>query len=69
MKVNNDLLLRLMQEVELRLDGLLLDISKQQQEIDRLKNENNQLKDNYTKVLKEIALYVAELEAIKYSNT
>jgi cell division protein FtsB len=69
MKVNNDLLLTLMQEVELRVDGLLQDISKKQEEIDKLKNENNQLKDNYTKILKEIAVYVAELEAIKYSNT
>ena len=69
MKVNNDLLFRLMQEVELGLEGLLLDISEQQKEIDRLKNENNQLKDNYTKILKEIAVYVAELEAIKHSNT
>lgn len=69
MKVNNDLLLTLMQEVELRLDSLLLDMSKQQKEIDRLKSENNQLKDNYAKILEEIAVYIAELEAIKYSNT
>jgi len=69
MKVNNDLLFRLMQEVELGLDRLLLDVSEQKKEIDRLKNENNQLKDNYTKILKEIAVYVAELEAIKHSNT
>lgn len=69
MKVNNDLLFRLMQEVELGLDGLLLDISEQQKEIDRLKNENNQLKGNYTKILKEIAVYIAELETIKHSKT
>ena len=69
MKVNNDLLFRLMQEVELGLEGLLLDISEQQKEIDRLKNENNQLKGNYTKILQEIAVYVAELEAIKHSKT
>ena len=69
MKVNDDILLKLMQEVESKLDILLLDISEQQKEIDKLKNENNQLKDNYTKILNEIAVYVAELEAIKYSKT
>ena len=69
MKVNDDVLLRLMQEVELGLENLLLDISQQQKEIDKLKNENEQLKDNYAKVLEEIAAYIAELEAIKHSNT
>ncbi len=69
MKVNDDVLLRLMQEVELGLENLLLDISKQRKEIDKLKSENEQLKDNYAKILKEITAYIAELEAIKHSNT
>ena len=39
MKVNDDVLLRLMQEVELGLENLLLDISKQRKEIDKLKRK------------------------------
>ncbi|WP_341754591.1 hypothetical protein [Candidatus Tisiphia endosymbiont of Dioctria rufipes] len=69
MKITNDLLLKLMQEVDQGLEGLLSNIARQHEEINKLKDENKQLRDNYTKILKQIAVYVAELEAIKHKNT
>lgn len=69
MTINTDLLLKLMQEVDQGIEGLLSDIAQQHQEINRLKDENKHLKDNYTKILEQIAVYIAELEEIKHKNT
>ncbi|HJD56635.1 MULTISPECIES: hypothetical protein [Rickettsieae] len=69
MTINTDLLLKLMQEVDQGIEGLLSDIAEQHQEINRLKDENKYLKDNYTKILEQIAVYIAELEEIKHKNT
>ncbi|MCC8483628.1 MAG: hypothetical protein LN561_03635 [Rickettsia endosymbiont of Labidopullus appendiculatus] len=69
MTINTDLLLKLMQEVDQGIEGLLSDIAEQHQEINRLKDENKHLKDNYTKILEQIAVYIAELEEIKHKKT
>jgi hypothetical protein len=69
MKIDNDLLPRLMQEVDQKLEVLLLNCAEQQQEICRLKEENKYLKGNYAQIQEQIALYIAELETIKHSNT
>ncbi|WP_341761507.1 hypothetical protein [Candidatus Tisiphia endosymbiont of Thecophora atra] len=69
MKITNDLLLKLMQEVDQGLEGLLLNIARQHEEINKLKDENKQLRDNYAKILEQITVYIAELEAIKHKNT
>ncbi len=69
MTINTDLLLKLMQEVDQGIEGLLSDIAEQHQEINRLKDENKHLKDNYRKILEQIAVYIAELEEIKHKNT
>jgi len=63
--MNNEILTRLMQEVEYRLDNLLNMLANSQNEIEKLQHENRQLKDNYTRVLDQINLYVNELEEIK----
>lgn len=69
MKITNDLLLKLMQEVDQGLEGLLSNIARQHEEINKLQDENKQLRDNYAKILEQIAVYIAELEAIKNKNT
>ncbi|MDR0296936.1 MAG: hypothetical protein LBH67_03120 [Rickettsia sp.] len=69
MTITNDLLLKLMQEVNQGIEGLLSDIAQQHEEINKLKDENKHLKDNYTKILEQIAVYIAELEEIKHKNT
>lgn len=69
MKITNDLLLKLMQEVDQGLEGLLSNIARQHEEINKLQGENKQLRDNYAKILEQIAIYIAELEAIKHKNT
>lgn len=70
MKINNNLLQDLMNEVEEQVDKLMLTADNQQQEINQLKNENKYLKDRYSLILKQITGYVDELEEIKkYSNS
>ncbi|MFP3018519.1 MAG: hypothetical protein ACEY3E_06565 [Candidatus Tisiphia sp.] len=51
------------------LEGLLSKIARQHEEINKLQDENKQLRDNYAKILEQIAVYIAELEAIKHKNT
>ena len=63
--MNNEILTRLMQEVEHRLDNLLSMLTNNQNEIEKLKNENKHLKNNYIKILDQINIYVNELEEIK----
>lgn len=63
--MNNEILTRLMQEVEYRLDNLLNMLANSQNEIEKLQHENRQLRDNYTRVLDQINLHVNELEEIK----
>lgn len=69
MKITNDLLLGLMQQVDQGLEVLLSDIALQRDEIERLTAENKHLRENYAKISEQISLYIAELEAIKYSKT
>ncbi|WP_425363736.1 hypothetical protein [Candidatus Tisiphia endosymbiont of Hybos culiciformis] len=69
MTITKDLLLKLMQEVDQGVEGLLSDIAQQHEEINKLKNENKHLKDNYAKILEQIAVYIAELEEMKHKNT
>ncbi|WP_341756554.1 MULTISPECIES: hypothetical protein [unclassified Candidatus Tisiphia] len=69
MTITNDLLLKLMQEVDQGVEGLLSDIAEQHEEINKLKDENKHLKDNYAKILEQIAVYIAELEEMKHKNT
>lgn len=68
MTITNDLLLKLIQEVDQGIEGLLSDIAQQHEEINKLKDENKHLKDNYMKILEQIAVYIAELEAMKHKN-
>ncbi|XVN40334.1 MAG: hypothetical protein RCO49_05730 [Rickettsia endosymbiont of Argas persicus] len=63
--MNNEILMSLMQEVEYRLDYLLNILANNQYEIQRLQNENNQLRNDYAKILEQINIYVNELEEIK----
>lgn len=69
MKITDNLLLKLMADIDQGLERLLVKIATQSEEIEKLTEENKQLKDNYTKMLEQITLYIAELEAIKHSNT
>ncbi|HJD55225.1 MAG TPA: hypothetical protein LFW21_00895 [Rickettsia endosymbiont of Pyrocoelia pectoralis] len=61
----NEILQRLMVEVEHRLENLLAILANNRYEIERLHNENQILKDNYIKMLEQINIYVNELEEIK----
>lgn len=54
-----------MQEVEYRLNNLLNVLANNQYEIHRLQNENNQLRNDYVRILDQINIYVNELEEIK----
>ncbi|WP_395476911.1 hypothetical protein [Rickettsia endosymbiont of Pantilius tunicatus] len=54
-----------MQQVEYRLDNLLNVLANNQYEIHRLQNENNQLRNDYVRILDQINIYVNELEEIK----
>lgn len=63
--MNNEILMSLMQQVEYRLDKLLNVLANNQYEIHRLQNENNQLRNNYVRILDQINIYVNELEEIK----
>ncbi|WP_253308215.1 MULTISPECIES: hypothetical protein [unclassified Rickettsia] len=68
MTVENEQLQRLMQEVDHKIDKLLLLIANQQNEISRLQSENKQLTDNYSKILTQITVYIEELEEIKHTR-
>ncbi|ABV78540.1 hypothetical protein BA173_02890 [Rickettsia sp. MEAM1 (Bemisia tabaci)] len=63
--MNNEILMSLMQQVEYRLDNLLNVLANNQYEIHRLQNENNQLRNDYVRILDQINIYVNELEEIK----
>jgi len=63
--MSNEVLTRLMQEVDHKLDNLLRMLANNQNEIEKLQIENKQLKDNYVKILDQINIYVNELEEIK----
>ncbi|WP_341791862.1 hypothetical protein [Rickettsia endosymbiont of Gonocerus acuteangulatus] len=63
--MNNEILMSLMQQVEYRLDNLLNVLANNQYEIYRLQNENNQLRNDYVRILDQINIYVNELEEIK----
>lgn len=67
MTIKNEELQRLMQEVDHKIDKLLLLIANQQNEISRLRSENKQLMDNYSKILTQITVYIEELEEIKHT--
>ncbi|MCC8368906.1 MAG: hypothetical protein LN573_02340 [Rickettsia endosymbiont of Oxypoda opaca] len=67
MTIKNEELQRLMQEVDHKIDELLLLIANQQNEISRLRSENKQLTDNYSKILTQITVYIEELEEIKHT--
>jgi len=56
---------KLMEEVEHRLHGVLSTLATKQSEIQKLQNENKELKDNYIKMLDRINIYINELEEIK----
>lgn len=63
--MDNEILKKLMIEVDGKLNGLLNRLANSQNEIERLHFENKQLKDNYVKILEQISIYVNELEEIK----
>ncbi|HJD60599.1 MAG TPA: hypothetical protein LFV90_00140 [Rickettsia endosymbiont of Columbicola hoogstraali] len=63
--MNNEILMSLMQQVEYRLDNLLNVLANNQYEIHRLQNENNQLRNDYVRILDQINIYINELEEIK----
>ncbi|HJD65524.1 MAG TPA: hypothetical protein LFV91_00230 [Rickettsia endosymbiont of Bembidion nr. Transversale] len=63
--MNNEILMSLMQQVEYRVDNLLNVLANNQYEIHRLQNENNQLRNDYVRILDQINIYVNELEEIK----
>lgn len=63
--MDNEILKKLMIEVDGKLNGLLNTLANSQNEIERLHFENKQLKDNYIKILEQISIYVNELEEIK----
>lgn len=64
-KMDNEILKRLMEEVEHKLDELLHAQANNQNEVKKLQNENKELKDNYIKMLDQINIYINELEEIK----
>ncbi len=63
--MGNEILKRLMEEVEHKLDELLHVQANNQNEVKKLQNENKELKDNYIKMLDQINIYINELEEIK----
>ncbi|HJD58751.1 hypothetical protein H6P87_01195 [Rickettsia tillamookensis] len=63
--MDNEILKRLMEEVEHKLDELLQAQTNNQNEVKKLQNENKELKDNYIKMLDQINIYINELEEIK----
>lgn len=63
--MDNEILKRLMEEVEHKLDELLHAQTNNQNEVKKLQNENKELKDNYIKMLDQINIYINELEEIK----
>lgn len=64
-----NILLNLMQDVDKKLELLLIQLNGQNKEIANLKYENEQLRNNYKQMLEQINLYITELESIKHSNT
>ncbi|AFC70825.1 hypothetical protein MC5_02215 [Rickettsia australis str. Cutlack] len=64
-KMDSEILKRLMEEVEHKLDELLQTQTNNQNEVNKLQNENKELKDNYIKMLDQINIYINELEEIK----
>ena len=63
--MDSEILKKLMEEVEHKLDELLKIHADNQSKIEMLQNENKELKNNYTKMLDQISIYVNELEEIK----
>ncbi|WP_412707955.1 RP576a family tick cell line-upregulated protein [Candidatus Rickettsia kedanie] len=63
--MDSEILKRLMEEVEHKLDELLQAQTNHQNEVNKLQNENKELKDNYIKMLDQINIYINELEEIK----
>ncbi|KJV81887.1 hypothetical protein N7281_07825 [Rickettsia hoogstraalii] len=63
--MDSEILKRLMEEVEHKLDELLQAQTNNQNEVKKLQNENKELKDNYIKMLDQINIYINELEEIK----
>ncbi|WP_040256353.1 RP576a family tick cell line-upregulated protein [Rickettsia hoogstraalii] len=63
--MDSEILKRLMEEVEHKLDELLQVQTNNQNEVKKLQNENKELKDNYIKMLDQINIYINELEEIK----
>ncbi|ABV75363.1 hypothetical protein A1C_05640 [Rickettsia akari str. Hartford] len=63
--MDSEILKRLMEEVEHKLDELLQAQMNNQNEVNKLQNENKELKDNYIKMLDQINIYINELEEIK----
>ncbi|WP_025999583.1 RP576a family tick cell line-upregulated protein [Rickettsia australis] len=63
--MDSEILKRLMEEVEHKLDELLQTQTNNQNEVNKLQNENKELKDNYIKMLDQINIYINELEEIK----
>jgi hypothetical protein len=57
----------LMQKVDKLTDELISKVSVQQEEIDKLKHENEKLKILATTTLDQVQDYIAELEQIKKS--
>ncbi len=65
--LNKDNLYFLMSKVDKSVDDLLLTIKNQEVEINKLQEQNSQLKSQYHKILTEVEQYVIELEQIKKS--
>lgn len=63
--MDSEILKKLMEEVERKLNGLLKTHESGLNEIKKLQNENKELKDNYIKMLDQINIYINELEEIK----
>ncbi|KHO02261.1 hypothetical protein [Rickettsia felis] len=64
--MDNEILKRLMEEVEHKLDELLHAQANNQNEVKKItKTKIKELKDNYIKMLDQINIYINELEEIK----
>jgi chromosome segregation ATPase len=65
MNINYESLQLLMQNIDQRVDELLMQLAAQQEEIRQLKNKNQQLENYCQQTVDQIAKYVAELEQIR----
>ena len=65
MKISYETLQELMNNIDHRIDSLLLKIAQQQEEINRLESRNRQLEQYYQQTASEIASYIAELNKIR----